>query len=446
MGVFCWCITSVLIAVACTVSATPYFIHISDPHIDSNYKVNASVDCSFHSFGIPCCHDLDPSLPPEKRAPMFGHQNCETPIQTFTGMVQVVAKQYPKPELVLMTGDMASHDIFYEDPDTIAQKWDFVFKTVKQYFGQNVKIICTIGNFDAYPFDQMADNQTDEVITKLADVMYSHGVIHKDIEYEDVFSQHGFYKTSIPNSNVDAIVVNTILSHPKNGETDPNNPDPAGMYSWMQKRLAESAAAKRKVWIVGHVPPLHGSVLQREVDMFRSLIIRFVDSGTVTASFFGHSHNDEFFLSGMRNLKDNARFVGYIAPGLTTSNYCVPAIRVVDVESSDLTIVDWRQYRIDLPKSNSAGKVILNHLYDFRDYYDVPDMSPKSFQYISKSILTNVTIANRYINARFGWDMGGCGEACRKMYFCLTSFRETAELNKSCYESSYSELVESLDN
>jgi len=431
---------SLLSAVACTVSASSYFIHLSDPHMDFNYKMGANVDCTWRKMGIPCCHNMDANLTPDQRAPRFGHSQCDLPRETYQAVVETIAKDYPKPVAVVVTGDMASHDMFNEEPDFIAQKWDFAFKVLKQNFGNDIKIIATIGNLDAYPFDQMSENQTDQVVTEIANVMYSHGLIHKDVPNEDVFSQRGYYKTAIPNSNVDAVVMNNILDLYQNGGTDPTNPDPAGMYTWVEKMVAESAAAGRKVWIIGHVAPGYDLEYPRGV----SIISRLVDKygSTVKAAFFGHTHMDEFLLTGMRNLQDTARFVSLLSPGMTARSNIIPSARVVEVDGADLNLVDYHQFRVDLPASNSGNKLILNHFYDFRDWFEVPDMSPKSFQSISKRILTDEAYACKYLKTRVGEVVTTvCDDACRRRMYCLTSFRETSALNQSCYEAKYEDLL-----
>jgi len=434
--------TSVLLAVVCAVvSASSYFIHFSDPHLDFNYKVNASVECLWHTIGVPCCHDLKANLTPEQRAPPFGHKNCELPKLVFEGIMSKIAKKYPDPLFVLINGDIASHDVFNEDPKTITEKWDYVFKIVKKNFGENIKIISTLGNSDAYPIEQMSENKTDEVVTDIAKVMYSHGLIHKDIPDEAIFSKHGYYKTSIPNSNVDVVVLNSVLDLKKNLAVDPQNPDPAGMYSWTEKKISESAAANRKVWLVGHVPPDYLYQYDREMNFTMKIVDKYVTTGTVTASFFGHTHTDSFRLIGMRNLKDSARFVGFLVPGM----FKRAGIRIVDVDGDDLNIVDWHQYRLNMTASNDQDKIVLYRVYDFREYFGVPNVSPKTFQAISNKILTDEAYALKYLTARGGYaQYHKCNSTCRLRHYCSISFVETQDLHEGCLASFSKDPVGSI--
>ena len=439
---------AIFCVVFCAVSASSYFIHISDPHIDFNYKEGTNVNCALMDLGWPCCHNWSSHLSPAEQAPKYGFRNCDIPPDTFQVLVEAMAKEYPNPFLVLLTGDLTSHDAFYEYPEHIADKWDFVFTTVKKYFGEDVKIISTIGNHDVFPADQASDNKTDEVVTDLLNVMYNHGVLHKGVPDEDIFSLRGYYKTSIPNTNVDAVVMNNIIDLRQNRWTDKTNRDPGGMYSWMQKAVADSAAAGRKVWLVGHVAPTYEMELVRGVSAVERLVDAFARNGTLTAGLYGHTHHDEFMLTGMESLQDKPDFVSILAPGVTCKSDINPSIRAVDVDGDDLTLIDWHQYHMEINASNDARKVIFNHVYDFRAYYDVPDLSPKSFQTISQRTLTSESYAIKYLNARSTINnfYGSCDEDCRKQVYCNTSFRESSSLHMSCLFSSYKQLVASLNS
>jgi len=433
----------ILLTVAGSVSSASYFIHLSDPHIDFRYTENASIECTLLREGWPCCHDLSPNLSAKLKAPRYGHHHCDIPRETFEAMVEGLATAFPHPFLVLLTGDLTSHDAFYEYPEHIAQKLDFVFTTVKKHFGKSVKIITTIGNHDVFPADQASDNKTDEAVSASAEVMYKHGVIHKKIPDEDVFKLRGYYKTSIPNSSVDVIVMNNILDLTLNRFSDPNNRDPAGMYSWMEKKVMESACARRKVWLVGHVAPGVIWQLQRGVSVIERLIEDYGRNGTITRAFYGHTHMDEFVLTGMESLQDRAEFVSILAPGMTTKSNTNPSVRAVIVKGKDLELVDWYQYHFYLNASNKEKKPVFKHAYTFRKWLDVPDMSPQSFQLILQRILTNETYAVNYLNMRVSRtdNYKSCNEECRQNYYCTSAFAESRDLRNACLNMDYNSLV-----
>jgi len=439
-------ITIAVLTIACVVNASSYFIHLSDPHLDFNYKEGSSTDCALHDIGFPCCHDWSANLSPCDTAPRFGHKNCDLPRETGQLVIEAIAKDFPNPSFVLLTGDLTSHDAFYEYAKHIAEKWDWMFTQIKSYFGENVKIISTIGNHDVYPADQVSDNITDEAITAIFNVMQQHGVLHAGVPDEDIFSLHGYYKTALPNSNIDAIVMNNIIDLYQNRMTDPNNRDPGGMYSWMHKAISESVAAKRKVWLVGHVAPSYEMELTRGVSVIQRLLDEF-GSNVITGMFYGHTHMDEFMLTGMQSLQDHAQNVAILAPAMIPRGYINPSARVVEVDGDDLTLVDWHQYRMNLDKSNKENKFIFGKAYTFREHFEVPDLSPKSFQAISQRTLVDEQYALKYLNTRATFHMNDtCDEICRRYVYCLTSFRESFDLFDACNSTDINTLIKTFHN
>jgi len=432
----------IVLAVACGVSASSYFIRLTDPHIDANYKQGTGVDCAVRTFGMPCCHDWT-NLTPCAAAPRFGHRYCDLPYETADLVLKGVADDFPNPQFVMITGDMASHDMEFETADHIADKWNWIFTEVKKYFGDNIKIIAGIGNHDVYPADQMSDNKTDDFITTVYNVMVKHGVIHEDIPDEKTFSLRGYYKTTIPNSNVDAIVMNNIVDEPYNMYTDPKNRDPAGMYSWLHKVISESASANRKVWLLGHIAPCEEMERTRGVTVIRSLLEEFGNK-VITGLFYGHTHKDEFMLTGMKS-NENALSVSLLAPGMVARGYINPSARVVEFDGADLNLVDWHQYRMDLANSNKKNQFIFSKVYTFRDHFEVPDLSVKSFQSISERTLTDEAYALKYLNTLATCTLNTtCDAVCRRTVYCQTSFREYEDWFDACNSTDIDVLIKSI--
>jgi len=427
-------IVGVVLAVVCVVSATPYFIHMSDPHVDFGYKQGSFTDCAYRSFGWTCCHPWDINFTPCDLAPRFGHPFCDPPPETIELIVEATAKMYPNPYLVLITGDFASHDATNEDPVNISLKWDWLLTLVKKNFGDNVKIIVTIGNHDVSPADQMSDNKTDDAIVAELKVLRDHKVLHDDIEDEAIFAKRGYYKTSIPNSNVDAVVMNNILDLKRNFDTDPKNTNPGDMYTWIDKVIGESQAAGRKVWIVGHVGPSVEMERDRGVDLIRRLLKKYGGrNGTISQLLFGHTHRDEYMLIGMNSLDDEAQNVAILAPGMTSRANINPSIRVVDTDGENLDFVDWHSYRMNMAESNKKNEFIFGPWYNFREYYEVPDLTPKSFQSMSNRMLNDGDFALKYLNTRHTYNhYSVCDADCRRQAYCVTAFREILSLNETC--------------
>lgn len=84
-------------------------MHISDVHIDFNYKTGTSADC-----GLPTCCRPWNGIPEdwEKSAGAWGDFACDLPPATAELLFMYIRNMHPdkRPELILWTGDSTPHD------------------------------------------------------------------------------------------------------------------------------------------------------------------------------------------------------------------------------------------------------------------------------------------------------------------------------------------------
>ena len=439
-------VVGVIAAAALLVGAAPskssYFVHFSDPHVDFGYTPGSPTTCALQKMGWPCCHAWSTNTSPCELAPRFGHRNCDPPRETVEQIVEQAAKLYPAPLLVLLTGDLASHDAFNEVPDRIAEKWDWMFGLVRRCFGADVPIVSTIGNHDVFPADQASHNATDPVVTALLAVLEKHGVVHPDVPDEALFARYGYYKAAIRGTDVDAVVMNNILDLTQNRLTPPDIDDPAGMYSFVERAVEDSVRAGRRVWLVGHVAPADSMERARAVVFHERLVARFGTNGTIAGAFFGHTHRDQFVLAGMQSLQDKARAVSMLAPGATPIGGINPGIRVVECDAATLELKDWHQYRVNMSRANRENVLTLEHAYDFRAAYGVPDLSAASFQQIAARCLTDEPFAVAFTNNMLTQPGAArsCDTACRKNLYCSLSF-SGSQLRNKCMLTNTEQLV-----
>lgn len=416
-----------------------YFIHLSDPHVDFGYKEGTPTECALRSLGWPCCHAQATNRTPCALAPRFGHPNCDAPRETVQRMIEQTALRHPRPAVVLLTGDLTSHDAFRETPERIAKNWDWLLTVVEQNFGRGVPVVATLGNHDVFPADQASEDRADTVLGALLPVLRAHGVLHAGERDEDAFAQRGFYRAPIAGTRVDAVVMNNILDLERNRLSRPETRDPGGMYAFVADAVARTAAAGRHVWLVGHVAPALAQERARGAAFAAQLLEAFGANGTVTGAFFGHTHHDQFFLVGLHSLADaaapgRAAAVAVVAPGATPLGGIRPSIRVVDCDPQTLAMLDWHQYHVDIDRANREGAVTLEHAYDFRAAYGVPDLSTASFHDIARRCLRNETLAVTFLNnmATRPGASSTCDAACRKNLFCSIAFAADNTLNKEC--------------
>lgn len=71
-----------------------------------------------------------------------------------------------------------------------------------------------------------------------------------------------------------------------------NSTDPSTELQWLIHELQLAEIANEKVHIIGHIPPGNADCMRIWSHNYYEVIARF--ESTVTAQFFGHTHNDEF--------------------------------------------------------------------------------------------------------------------------------------------------------
>ena len=145
------------------VARSSYFVHFSDPHVDFGYAPGSPTTCALQKLGWPCCHAWSTNTTPCELAPRFGHRNCDPPRETVQQIVEQAARLYPEPLLVLLTGDLASHDAFNEVPASIADKWDWLFTLVRRCFGADQLRQKTTG----FPPDYIKEQRQPELSVSL---------------------------------------------------------------------------------------------------------------------------------------------------------------------------------------------------------------------------------------------------------------------------------------
>lgn len=123
-------------------------LHLSDVHIDFQYKEGALSNCKEYL----CCR-ADAGFPVHKddiAAGKWGASNCDIPVETFQSMLDhVVAENMP--DMVFWTGDNTPHDVWSNTADETVAYVVKVSEMIKEAFeGKDVTIMPIHGNHDTW--------------------------------------------------------------------------------------------------------------------------------------------------------------------------------------------------------------------------------------------------------------------------------------------------------
>lgn len=332
----------------------------------------------------------------------------------------------PRPAVIMITGDLLAHNFpqLYrnatQDSDQEHYR-DFVTKTVefiglelRQRFGDS-QVLITPGNND----DDCGDYQIEAggaFLTGTAAVVASLARAGGDfLESWQAMGDFALQPKEIPGVRI--IGLNTVFFSPRYRAADFEQGcsavDSAAAeqnLAWLAKNLAQAKAADKKVWLMSHIPPgidgyatmMHYRGLSRDAsvpsdELCRDAIVpawdpvwtsQFVHlaeefQGTITASFAGHTHADDYRIYG-----GNGGLEGFtlINPPVSPVYGQNPAFRVVTF-LEDGRLRDQSTYyltNLSTAKVGSPGRWRME--YRFAEAWGQPQLDAAGMSAISKKI------------------------------------------------------------
>ena len=291
--------------------------------------------------------------------------------------LQQMAETLPKPAFVLISGDFLAHRFRPEFNAAVRDHSDaayrvFVQKTM-QFLGLQLE-----QNFPATPILPALGNNDEEcgdyelqpggpflvdtlpILRRLVGSAGGPGFDHD-------WQTYGDYTARVSGIRILSANTNFLSIHYRNacGSTTDGDPGRATL-AWLEAELAAAKDAQERVWLVYHIPPgIDGYATLRQgacpgtlipmwdqtyAGAFLALMKRYAD--TVTASFAGHTHMDDFRLIG-----DAEGRYGFalITPAVSPIFGQNPAFRTV-VYDSEGGILDQTTYGLtNLPQATAAA-------------------------------------------------------------------------------------------
>jgi sphingomyelin phosphodiesterase acid-like 3 len=288
-----------------------------------------------------------------------------------------MAEALPKPAFVLIPGDFLAHG-FRQEFDAAAKDHSdaayriFVRKTM-QFLGQRLEqafpatpILPALGNND----EECGDYQLQPGGPFLADTLPilrrlvgNAGGPGFDIDWQS----YGNYSARADNIRVLSTNTKFLSIHYRNACGSPGDGDPGkATLAWLEAELTAAKEAHERVWLLYHIPPgidgyatlrqgaCPGTMIpmwnQAHAGAFLALAKRYAD--TVSASFAGHTHMDDF-----RLIRDAEGRYGFalITPAVSPIFGQNPAFRTVTFDAAG-GILDQTTYDLtNFPQATTAA-------------------------------------------------------------------------------------------
>jgi len=249
----------------------------------------------------------------------------DTTYPLLQSALQEMRATLPHPAFLLVPGDFLAHSFRKKFDAAAAEHTDaryraFVVKTMQFLAGQlqaafpGTPILPVLGNNDDECGDYMLHPGGPFLRDALPIVraLLGGGV---GANFDRDWTATGSYDVAHPTlPAVRVIFADTVFfSRNYRDACGAGGGDPGGKtLDWLRDRLTVAREAGQKVWLLYHIPPgidvyatLHGAGCPKAMVPFwaPSYAVRFAElmdefSGTVAASFAGHTHMDEFRLTG----------------------------------------------------------------------------------------------------------------------------------------------------
>ncbi|XP_039266810.2 sphingomyelin phosphodiesterase-like [Styela clava] len=403
--------------------STARVLHLSDIHMDLNYKLGGNVDCSEPL----CCRDTKKMKSDSRQAGYWGSLGyCDTPYWTLENFLQQTSKNTY--DYIIWTGDLPAHNDWSQSRDNqISVLYNLTSLLIK-YFPKT-PIYPSLGNHESFPVNSFPPRYVDDnnSITWLYKALTKAWSPWLPADALKSVSQSGCYTTLVrPRFRI--VSLNMNYCNQQNWWMLINPVDPNHELEWLVSTLLKAELNDERVHILGHIPPGSPDCLPIWSHNYYNIINRFKD--TIVAQFFGHTHWDQLEIFYDEKTKSVPTNMAYVAPSITTYPNMHPGYReyVTDglYEGSTWKVLDHSTYILNLTKVNSqpaTQEAKWDMLYSARSAFNLTDLSATSWNELVNTWITQDGAESSFQKYYYYFYKGNpptpvCDKSCKKSMLC----------------------------
>ncbi|BGO91484.1 hypothetical protein JCM10020v2_003139 [Rhodotorula toruloides] len=422
-------------------------VQISDVHIDKEYLVGASDDCTKPI----CCRDYGPSstgLDVKTPAEPFGNRKCDAPQALMDNLLAAVEQIAPNRSFTVFSGDVIDAAIWDATEERVLDglhdfsvslaSWSLPANSTSRTTSAGKPIYPVLGNHDIGPVNAFALDPTINAASATnAQQIYNLSASDwrrwiGDEAANQVLTNYGCYSLVHPGTKLRIISLNTNYWSEQNYwlyVSDWPEWDPNGIISWLAKELDAAEKAGQRAWLIGHSPPGRRDVFREQSNYVYQIIQRY--RHTIAAQLYGHAHWDEWELGyedPKKPTSESAIAVALLA-GSVTPRSGDPVFRVYRI-SATYEVLDFTVYHADMFAPGYQQGPSWKPFYSARDYnqfLDAPFPPNAPLNATFWSLVTDALEKNdsawdafEKYDAHGAWGRGCNGNAaCRKEQLCV---------------------------
>jgi hypothetical protein len=206
-----------------------------------------------------------------------------------------------------------------------------------------------------------------------------------------------------------------------------NRSDPGNQLDWLEFKLWQiEKFGDGFAHVIAHIPTM--SCLHQFGLRYHAIMDRY--QAVVRFQSFGHTHNEEFYVT--RSIYDKEPIGwSFVAGSGTSGDSRNPAFTMTEYDKEFMVPINVHTYFMNLTEANSGMEPEWKELHDFKTEYGLIDLSPSSMLDFTQRMYDDEELASQYL-----WNMGRRGtkkpkaKKNDKRFLCLNS-SEVFEL-KDC--------------
>ena len=381
------------------------FLHLTDMHLDLEYSVGSPTQCILGSTGLGGCHQYDIPNHDSNISGKWGDKNCDLPITLLNETLKWINDNLSNFDFVIYGGDTIGHHDLSQSPSKNLATLKITSQLFSNYF-KDLPFIVNQGNHDTFPIDQTppftGNNMRKAIISNLTNLI--------SIDQQLSFINHGFYLKKI-SPTLTIISINSIDYDSRNlfrKWTLKNSVQDI----WLNKTLSDIRTRGEQVYLLGHIFP----TAEEATDIYNKWLLEYLYNyrDVIKASFFGHSHNDQFKIYLPKRF-DNLATNSITIPMLVTPSFMPdkrdPCFRQYFYHKTNNVLVDYRQYCVDLDKTNNENKLIVYLDYQFSHQYNLSNITGESYNHLLnrfKNSENAIIYCKKYIGNKPNWTNQSC--------------------------------------
>ncbi|OJJ42903.1 hypothetical protein ASPZODRAFT_75285 [Penicilliopsis zonata CBS 506.65] len=405
-------------------------VHISDIHVDLYYETGANYNCTKPI----CCRPYDTADEPgntDYPAGEYGNHNCDSPVVLEQSMYAAIQEFASDAAFTIFTGDVVEGAVWSVNESQVITALDNAYET--QMAAYLSLVYAVTGNHDVSPVNSFPPADIDTTISSqwAYDTLSADWTQWLGSTVAATADDYGAYSIKYPDGNLRIIAFNSQFYYNENFwlyeatmETDPS-----GQLAWLVTELEAAESAGERVWLMGHMPMGSSSAFHDGSNYFNQIIERY--DATIAATFYGHTHKDEFeiaYSDYSAQSAATANMVSYIAPALTPTSGN-PTFRVYSVDPVTFGVLDFTVYIANMSAPGYQDSPTWEKYYSAKEAYgallDPPvtdsaaEMTPAFWHNVTALFEDDDTVFQDYYARKSrGWDVDSCTGSCKTDEIC----------------------------